>query len=79
MNTLISQLTRLSLTKSICSSNNAKLLSPKLINNDQKRNRGSTIKLIRGPPRPPHPFKPTPRSHDYRYVPILPEVCNYDY
>lgn len=81
MNTLVNQLTRLGLGKSLGSRvENVKLLSPKLntIDNcDQRRNRGSTVRLIRGPPRPPQPFKEIPRPHDYRFRPILPLVSIY--
>lgn len=76
MNTLINQLTKLTLNRTLTNLENVKLLSPKstLINNEQKRNRGSTVRLIRGPPRPPQPFKEVPRANDFRFRPILPPV-----
>lgn len=77
MNALINNLTRLSLCKSLGNVNDVRILIPKLnaIDNfNQKRNRGSTIRLIRGPPRPVQPFQEIPRAHDYRFRPILPLV-----
>lgn len=74
MNSLVNQLTKLTLNKTLSNLENVKLLSPKLnlINNEQKRNKGSTVRLNRGPPRPPQPFKEIPRANDYRFRPILP-------
>ena len=74
MNSIINQLTKLTLNRS--SLDNLKLLKCKslIINLNQKRNRGSTIRLIRGHPRPLQPFQTRPRPHDYRFRPILPPV-----
>ena len=35
---------------------------------------GRQFKRIRGPPRPPLPFKEVPAAHCYEYIPIYPKV-----
>ena len=76
MNALVGQLTKLSLGKSLAGVKTVRLLLPRAIDEPQKRNRGSTVRLNRGAPRPPQPFKAVPRGHDYRYRPILPLVSD---